>query len=653
VSERHAEPPLGVGTRLSYMPALDGIRAVSILGIMANHGGFAWAEGGVISVNVFFVLSGFLITMLLMKEWTRSGTIRLRAFWARRARRLLPALFVLLGGIGLFALFFAPEGTQSILRGDGLATLFYVANWHQILDGQSYFMQVSAPSPLLHTWTLAIEEQFYVVWPLVVLGVLKLTRSPRALFVVAATGVLASAAEMALLFHTGLDPSRLYYGTDTRAQDILSGAAMGILLYGRPVATGRRAKVAFSSVAVAAAAVFTVEWSRINSSGDIVYRGGFLLADIMVALVICGVTLAPAGLPARVLGFGPLAYVGRISYGLYLWHWPIFLVLDESRTGLVGYPLFAVRVAVTFLVAVASWYLVETPIRQKTFSNWRSWAWVPVGAVTAATVLVATTSTAGAATNILVPHNQVSAQVSAYEHDPFPAGDQIRVLAVGDSLSLTVGFWMTPYENEFGVVLRGRPLPGCGLVTSNPYDLHGVPTYPLNPCQKWPQIWGADVATLHPQVVMLTVGWWETMDRVYQGRWQHLGEPSFDAYELSQLREAVSVLGADGAQVVITTAPYFDSGEQPDGQPWDEDSPVRVDILNRMISEVASENPGRVTVVPLYAYLDPDGRYAYRINGQVMRFSDGVHTTEAAGTYLAPKILPTLAAVGSRVHLTT
>ncbi len=240
MSERHrAEPPLGVGTHLTYMPALDGIRAVSILGIMANHGGFAWADGGVISVNVFFVLTGFLITMLLMKEWTRSGTIRLRAFWARRARRLLPALFVLLGGIGLYALFFAPSGTQSLFRGDGLATLFYVANWHQIVAGQSYFVQVSSPSPLLHTWTLAIEEQFYLVWPLVVLGVLKLTRSPRALFVVAVVGVLASATEMALLFHAGHDPSRLYYGTDTRAQDILTGAAMAILLYGRPVATGR------------------------------------------------------------------------------------------------------------------------------------------------------------------------------------------------------------------------------------------------------------------------------------------------------------------------------------------------------------------------------------------------------------------------------
>ena len=190
-------PSRQAGPRLTYMPALDGIRAVSILGIMANHGGLGWAAGGIISVNVFFVLSGFLITTLLVKEWTQTATVRLRAFWARRARRLLPALFVLVGGIGLYALFFAPNGNQSLLRGDGLATLLYVGNWHQILTGQSYFAQVSAPSPLLHTWTLAIEEQFYLIWPLVVLGLLKLTRRPKSVLIVAVVGALASATEMA------------------------------------------------------------------------------------------------------------------------------------------------------------------------------------------------------------------------------------------------------------------------------------------------------------------------------------------------------------------------------------------------------------------------------------------------------------------------
>ncbi len=643
-----AAVPLGVGTQLSYMPALDGIRAVSILGIMFNHGGFAWAYGGVISVNVFFVLSGFLITLLLMKEWTRSGTIKLRAFWARRARRLLPALFVLLAAIGVYALFFAPAGSQGSLRSDGLSTLFYFANWHQIISGQSYFAQVSAPSPLLHTWTLAIEEQFYLVWPIVVIGVLKLTRSTRVLFLVAVLGVLASAVEMALLFHPHIDPSRLYYGTDTRAQDILTGAALGILLFRRPTATGRRARAGLSLMAVAAAAVFAFEWSRINGSVDIPYRGGFLLADVMVALVICGVTMAPAGLPARVLSFGPLTFLGRISYGLYLWHWPIFLVLDKARTGLEGYSLFALRFAVTFVIAVASWYLVETPVRQKTFGSWRSWAWVPLGAATVVGVLFVTTvSSAAAPVNVLVPPKDLQAKVAAYLYDGYAGqGQKSKILVVGDSVSLTVGFWMTPDASRYDMVVRGRPLDGCGLATLLPFNFHGTVTPgTLAPCTQWPTIWQSEVTQLHPQVVALVIGFWEAMDRVYQGTWQHLGDPAFDAYEKGQLEKAVAILSSTGARVALMTSPYYDSGEQPDGQPWDEDDPARVNLLNRMIESVAAAHRGVVSVVPLNKYLDPDGHFTWKIDGQTMRFPDGVHTTQAAGAYLAPKILPQLAAL--------
>jgi hypothetical protein len=206
---------------------------------------------------------------------------------------------------------------------------------------------------------------------------------------------------------------------------------------------------------------------------------------------------------------------------------------------------------------------------------------------------------------------------------------------------------MSPYASQYGLVMRGRPLDGCGLVTTVPYNFHGTPTYPLAPCASWPTLWGSDVARLHPQVVMLTIGFWECMDRMYQGRYQHLGDPAFDAYERSQLEKAVTVLGADGAHVVFTTSPYYDSGEQLDGQPWDEDSPHRVDLLNQMIESVAAEHPGTVSVIPLNQYLDPDGHFTSSIDGRVMRFTDGVHTTQAAGTYLAPKMLPQLEFAGS------
>ena len=649
--------PLGAGTHLSYMPALDGIRAVSILGIMANHGGFSWAAGGVISVNVFFVLSGFLITLLLLKEWDLSSTIRLSNFWARRARRLLPALFVLLGGVGGYALLFAPGGTQSQIRGDGLATLFYFSNWHEIASGESYFVQVSALSPLLHTWTLAIEEQFYLVWPLVVLGVLKVWRSPRVLLIITVVAVVASAIEMAVLFHPSTDPSRIYYGTDTRAQDILTGAAAGILLSGHGAASGKWAKSCFSWLAVVAGGVFALEWSRINASPNFTYRFGFLLADVMVSLVIVGVVKAPNGVPARILSFGPLTFVGRISYGLYLWHWPIFLVVNHARTGLDDYSLFTLRLGVTFVVATLSWYLVETPIRQRTFTSWHSWSLVPLGAVTVVAVLFLTTSTSnsnpltgkvgteallGYEDGGLPPYGQ---QVSGLPKSKSPNG----VLFVGDSLSFTVGFWLDQHASRYGLVMQGRPLDGCGLATVNPYNLHGTPSYPQLNCSRWPTIWRKDVRQLDPAVVVLLVGWWETMDRMLDGRWQHLGDAAFDKYETGQFRKAVAVLGSEGAHVVLATAPYFDSGEQLDGQPWDEDSPERVNILNRIIVDVAAEDPDGISVIPLNKYLDPQGHFTSKVGGLVVRFPDGVHTTEAAGGYLAPKVLPQIKALATEL----
>ena len=654
--------PSGIGTQLTYIPALDGIRAVSIIGIMANHGGFGWAAGGVISVNVFFVLSGFLITRLLLKEWVRSGTIRLRAFWARRARRLLPALLVLLGGIAVYGWLFAPGGTQASLRADGLSTLLYVGNWHQIIAGQSYFAHVSAPSPLLHTWTLAIEEQFYLVWPLLTLLVLKLWRSTRVLLAVTLAGVLASATEMAVLYHPGMDPSRLYYGTDTRAQDILMGAVAAIVVHhlriGEPTdgprgwwasrSTPDRPRPWASVLAGVAAAVFVVEWILIGGDSGLVYRGGFLLADALVALIILGVSLAPRGLPARALSVAPLVYVGRISYGLYLWHWPIFLVLDESRTGLTGWSLFGLRCVVTFGFALMSWYLVETPIRQMKFSRARSWTMVPAGvAVVTAALFVGTATSGAASVNILAGPVDAGASEAAYNIAAFPTtGHRVPVLFVGDSLALTVAYWLAPFGAQFGVTVGGRPMSGCGIATPGPYFEHGAPFTPFAPCNQWQTRWQSAITELHPKVAVVVLGWWETMDQRWDGQWEHLGDPAFDTHEVDQLEDAVTILHRGGAKVVLATAPYFDSGEQLDGQPWPEDAPARVNTLNRLMKVVAARHPGVVTVFPLNRYLDPDGHFTWKIDGKVMRMGDGVHTTQAAGVLLAPKLLPELAALG-------
>ena len=217
------------GPNLSYIPALDGIRGVAIIVIMGYHGGVFLTSGGFYSLDTFFALSGFLITSLLISEWQRTATIRLGHFWARRARRLLPALLVMLLGVSLFAAFAVSPGTYPTLRGDAFSALFYYANWHFIAAGSNYFNQTALTSPLTHTWSLAVEEQFYLVWPLVVLGLLKLWRSKPVLLMVCILGALASSIEMAVLYSPG-EVNRLYYGTDTRAQSLLVGAALAVSL---------------------------------------------------------------------------------------------------------------------------------------------------------------------------------------------------------------------------------------------------------------------------------------------------------------------------------------------------------------------------------------------------------------------------------------
>jgi peptidoglycan/LPS O-acetylase OafA/YrhL len=635
-------PSLPGETRLRYVPALDGIRAVSIIGIMANHNGLGWASGGFISVNVFFVLSGFLITSLILKEWLRSGTLSLRRFWARRARRLLPALFVLLVGIAVYAWFIAPTDTRSALRGDALSTLFYVGNWHQIIAGQSYFAQTSTPSPLLHTWTLAIEEQFYLVWPLVVLGVLKLFRSVRPLLVLTVVAAVGSAVEMALLFHPGADPSRLYYGTDTRAQDLLIGAVVAIALTHRgPAATpaGRRA---MSWLVVGAALGFAAEWIRLNESSGFPYRGGFLLADVLVGVVILGVVQAPAGLPARVLGWRPLVYVGTISYGLYLWHWPVILVMTSARVGVVGWPLFLLRSAVAFVLAAASARFVELPIRAGAIRSWRAWVLTPLAAgLTAAVILLATTPVAEAEApdpgTGLSPalHQQLVASGAFGDHP-------VRFMLLGDSMATTLGEGLYADDHprwgidpQFAYTALGCDLDPELQIRSS--DAVG----PATPgCKGWQQKWPTFVAKDKPQVVALLLGRWEVVDHYYEGQWTHIGEPLWDDHLEAQLDEAIGILSAGGAKVMLFTMPYVDPAEAPDGSTYPENQPARADAYNALVRKVAAGHPGTVTVWDLNKALDPDGHFTSTVDGLTVRWSDGIHISYSAGEWLRPQILP-------------
>jgi peptidoglycan/LPS O-acetylase OafA/YrhL len=362
--------PAGTASRtaapspLRHRPALDGIRAVSLVAIIVYHA-TEKLPGGFIAVDIFFVLSGYLITSILVREHAAIGRVRLGRFWARRARRLLPAVMVLVLVCAIEIHRSDEISTWALRQSDLLSTLFYYANWHFIATDESYFAGFLGASPVRHTWTLAIEEQFYIVWPLLVLCAYRLLRG-RGLMVVVVAGTFASALAMALLYDPQ-NPSRAYFGTDTRANALLVGAALALLLHHRPQClTSARALTLARWAGAPVAIAVLVAFALASDQGAGYYQGGALAFELVVALGLFVVEAHPRGWLGRALSFGPLAWIGVISYGLYLWHWPVIVWMGDTMPN-HGHLRKVVELVVMLAAACVSYYVVERPIRSGRF----------------------------------------------------------------------------------------------------------------------------------------------------------------------------------------------------------------------------------------------------------------------------------------------
>lgn len=372
---------------MRHVPGLDGLRAVAVVVVVLFHGGVTGASGGFLGVSLFFTLSGFLITTLLLDEFERTDGVSLRRFYTRRVRRLLPAAYLCLLLAAIWSGWWSAQ-QQRALPGDLLAAVANVANWRFAFADASYaeLLSGSAPSPVAHFWSLAIEEQVYLVLPVVLL--LAMRRGRRV--VVATVGTLLALSVAATLLTT--DRDLIYNGTHTRAAEVLVGCALAVGLAGRRLPDGDWRKIPGVTRLTGWAAVgaFAVLVAIGSVDQAWVYDGGLPLVGVLSAVLIAAtVTDRLSVSDLRPFETRPLVAVGAVSYGIYLFHWPVFLLLDPARTGLDGIALFALRCVVTAALTVASYRIVEQPVRTGRVAGGTTAVFTLVGAGAAAVVVAA------------------------------------------------------------------------------------------------------------------------------------------------------------------------------------------------------------------------------------------------------------------------
>lgn len=365
---------------MGYMPALDGLRAFAVFAVIAYHLNLSWAQGGLLGVNLFFVLSGYLISNILLMQWDASGSIDLKDFLLRRARRLLPALFMMLVGVMLWVMIYAPDRISSFWY-EALAAVTYTSNWYLILHEVSYFETFGPPSPFGHLWTLAVEGQFYFLWPILLGWGLRFI--PERKWVTGATLVVAliSVAAMALIYVPGLDPSRVYYGTDTRVFDLLIGASLAMIWPSRKapvILTGRNRQV-LDVVGSIGLLVVLFMIGMTHQYQDFLYRGGLFLFSVAAACLVAALS-NPASYLSKIFSWSPLRWLGKCSYGIYLWHYPVITLTGPAvNTGGVIFPQVLLQVTASIILAALSLYLIEQPARYGKLEGILVWGSSPRG----------------------------------------------------------------------------------------------------------------------------------------------------------------------------------------------------------------------------------------------------------------------------------
>ncbi len=606
-----------------YAPGLDGLRAIAVAAVIVFHFAPSVLPAGFLGVDVFFVVSGFLIARLVVAEVGRSRTVSLANFWGRRARRLLPALATLVVVICILSASRFTAGELHDVRAQALGSLFYVGNWVMIAGNTNYFATIGRPSPFLHLWTLAVEEQFYIVFPLVCLATRRwIVRRPVPAAVIAFALAIASTIWMSVLVSPQGDPSRAYLGTDSHAMGLLVGVALGVLAGAGAPWDALRARVAHvrvvASVAAALALVVIVATMWLASDHtDALYQGGFLVFACLCAIPIVVFVMLPDSATSRVLSHPALVAVGLRSYSLYLWHWPVRVFITGNEW-LSGFSLFVVRLAVSAVLAELSYRFVERPFRTGAVAR-RTGSRGAVAAFAALVVL----------TGILVGTVAAPEKLPASTLEGCPNPGATRVDVFGDSTALKFGLGGCAARTQLALGVGGAARLGCGVVLTDHVSQGRVIPNPAHECDGWEARWRASLAQDPNAKIALMVGAWEILDHKIGNTTVKFGTPEWTTLVSTSLRDALRVLTSDGRTVSLFEVPCYGGGDDPTYLPERHD-PKRIEALNTIFNDVARDVP-RVQVVPWRGLVCPHGKRADRISGVQMWEPDDVHlTTEGA-----------------------
>ncbi|MDQ1293661.1 MAG: hypothetical protein QG608_1542 [Actinomycetota bacterium] len=652
-----ADTPTGqrLTRTLEHIPALDGARGLAVLMVMGYHFSVPGLDGGFLGVDLFFVLSGFLITTLLITELSNKDRIDLGHFWLRRAKRLLPALFLLLATVVLVTVHADPLSKPG-LRKDLIASTLYVANWSFIADGQSYFAEYTAPSPVKHLWSLAIEEQFYVLWPLLIAGaclIMSRTHHPtptrRALLTLLTTGALTSLTALALRWEEA-DPTASYFATDTRAHELIIGALAAMLIFPRQT-TDRTGKTPLARPLLQAAlwgglAVVLGLALLVDDSAAPYYHGGSTLFSLGAAALLVGLCLG-SGPVVWLLSRPLLVRIGLISYGLYLWHWPMSVWITADSIGQHGAVLLLLRLSATVTIALLSYHLVEMPIRRGSFRGIPLGARrVVIGSLTSIVVLLAGAVVATRGGREIPDYLKENTSIAA--HVAAGAKSDKIIGIIGDSVAESIypGLKQRAAEREMGTVKAA--FSGCSVGSIQRADDTGKPFGNTRWCAE-------NVARLQTKMVSTydpaTILWYsgrERYDLSLEGRLVEAGTPEWVDRVHADWDQVLTRLRADGARVVLVL-PVFKVGETPAlcsvpapgaPDPCPNGNYLGTGPLRRIYTEWADRHPGEITVVDLLDVLCPDRATACptTIDGQVLR-KDTVHYSDVSAAWICDRLL--------------